>query len=167
MAVSGTVQAVGALKAGDKVSVRTNYKKEVSGKMKAYLYVLNQEVFDEGVKILKKGVLKTTTVTDTAIKGAVTAEKDGLLYTSLPYQAGWRAKVDGKDADITVLGGSMIGLELTAGEHEVEIYYVPISFLMGFGISAIGLAVFMVLVALASKKILFKKIEPVTEDQIS
>ena len=61
----------------------------------------------------------------------------------------------------------MIGVELTAGEHEIEIYYVPISFLMGFGISAIGLAVFMVLVALASKKILFKKIEPITEDQIS
>ena len=128
---------------------------------------MNKEVFDEGVEILRKNVLKTTTVTDTAVKGAVTAEKDGLLYTSLPYQAGWRAKVDGKDADITVLGGSMIGLELTAGEHEIEIYYVPISFLMGFGISAIGLAVFMVLVALASKKILFKKIEPITEDQIS
>ena len=164
--VNGTIQAVGNLKAGDKVSIRTDYKKKHTGIFKAYCYSLNKEVFDEGVKILKKGVLKTTTVTDTAIKGAVTAEKDGLLYTSFPYQAGWRAKVDGKDADITVLGGSMIGLELTAGEHEIEIYYVPISFLMGFGISAIGLAVFMVLVALASKKILFKKIEPITEDQI-
>ena len=167
MAVNGTIQAVGNLKAGDKVSIRTDYKKKHTGIFKAYCYSLNKEVFDEGVEILRKNVLKTTTVTDTAIKGAVTAEKDGLLYTSIPYQTGWRAKVDGKDADITVLGGSMIGLELTAGEHEIEIYYVPISFLMGFGISAIGLAVFMVLVALASKKILFKKIEPITEDQIS
>ena len=164
---NGTVKSVGELKAGDKLSIRTDYKKEGSGKFRVCCYSLNKEVFDEGVEILRKNVLKTTTVTDTAIKGAVTAEKDGLLYTSLPYQAGWRAKVDGKDADITVLGGSMIGLELTAGEHEIEIYYVPISFLMGFGISAIGLAVFMVLVALASKKILFKKIEPITEDQIS
>ena len=157
--VNGTIQAVGNLKAGDKVSIRTDYKKKHTGIFKAYCYSLNKEVFDEGVEILRKNVLKTTTVTDTAIKGTVTADKDGLLYTSIPYQTGWRAKVDGKDADITVLGGSMCGIELAAGEHTVEIYYIPVNFLMGLGVSAIGLAVFMLLIAVASKKGLFKKTE--------
>ena len=156
---NGTVKSVGELKAGDKLSIRTDYKKEGSGKFRVCCYSLNKEVFDEGVEILRKNVLKTTTVTDTAIKGTVTADKDGLLYTSIPYQTGWRAKVDGKDADITVLGGSMCGIELTAGEHTVEIYYIPVNFLMGLGVSAIGLAVFMLLIAVASKKGLFKKTE--------
>lgn len=156
---NGTVKSVGELKAGDKLSIRTDYKKEGSGKFRVCCYSLNKEVFDEGVEILRKNVLKTTTVTDTAIKGTVTADKDGLLYTSIPYQTGWRAKVDGKDADITVLGGSMCGIELAAGEHTVEIYYIPVNFLMGLGVSAIGLAVFMLLIAVASKKGLFKKTE--------
>ncbi len=154
---NGSVHSVGSLKSGDKVSVRISFKKEGARNIKAYCYALNKEVFDEGVEILRRNTLKTTEITDTSIKGRVTADKDGLLYISIPYQNGWRAKVDGKDAEIKLVGGSMCALELAEGEHTVELYYVPINFIIGVCVSLLGIAMFACLILILSKKNFFEK----------
>ncbi len=150
---SGSIHSAGRLKAGDKISVRVKYNKKNTGKVKAYCYILNEDVFNEGVAILSKNTLKQTKATDTVIAGSITAYKDGLLYTSIPYESGWRVKVDGKDADITLVGNSMCAVELTKGKHSVEFYYIPVNFLIGLAVSLFGLAIFVFICFITSKKI--------------
>ncbi len=150
---NGAIHSAGRLKAGDKISVRAEFKKEGAGKVKAYCYILNEDVFNEGVAILSKNTLKQTKATDTVIAGSITADKDGLLYTSIPYESGWRVKVDGKDADITLVGNSMCAVELTKGKHSVEFYYIPVNFLIGLAVSLFGLAIFVFICFITSKKI--------------
>lgn len=52
---------------------------------------------------IKDRTLSLDTVTSTYVKGTVTANEDGILYTSIPYYRGFTAYVDGKKTDITTL----------------------------------------------------------------
>ena len=52
-----------------------------------------------------------------------TAERP-VLFTSIPYEDGWEAYVDGKTTDIyPVMGDAFLALVLTPGEHTIELHY--------------------------------------------
>lgn len=59
------------------------------------------------------------------IKGTVdVAEDKTLLFTSIPYDNGWRVYVDGAEAEtVALLNGAFLGTELTSGTHEIEMFY--------------------------------------------
>ena len=60
---------------------------------------------------------------DTYIKGKVVTEKDGLLYTSIPYDKGWHVYVDGEELgsdEIIKVGQSLLAVNLKKGIHTVE-----------------------------------------------
>ncbi len=59
------------------------------------------------------------------IKGTVdVAEDKTLLFTSIPYEEGWKIYVDGVEAEpVALLNETFLGVELTPGTHEIEMYY--------------------------------------------
>ncbi len=59
------------------------------------------------------------------IKGTVdVAEDKTLLFTSIPYEEGWKIYVDGVEAEpVALLNETFLGVELTPGSHEIEMYY--------------------------------------------
>lgn len=60
----------------------------------------NDAVFDEGLSRLSRSVWNVTEDTDTRLSGTVDAAEDGLFYTSIPYENGWRAYVDGVEVPL-------------------------------------------------------------------
>ncbi|MBR3307433.1 MAG: YfhO family protein [Lachnospiraceae bacterium] len=77
-------------------------------------------------KDLGTNVLKVSEWSDGHIKGSVTVTEDRpVLFTSIPYEKGWEALVDGKKAAIgATVNGTFISLALSPGEHIVELDYV-------------------------------------------
>ena len=51
--------------------------------------------------------------------------------TSIPYEKGWSAKVDGQKVDIIPIGDAFVSLNLSQGTHEIEFSYVPDGFIAG------------------------------------
>ncbi len=99
---------------------------ENSGTLKLYAYTLNDKVFKKGYEALSETQMITETHTDTYIKGKVVSEKDGMLYTSIPYDSGWHIYIDGKEVssdEIIKVGQSLLGVELKKGIHEIEFEY--------------------------------------------
>ena len=91
---------------------------------------------------------------ETSIKGTVKFDKDGLFFTSIPYDTGWSVKVDGvelEDEQIKALVDSYLCFDLSEGEHTIELSYMPDGLLIGAGVS-----VFTV-IALIAAAIIFKK----------
>ena len=74
-----------------------------SGGFYVYAYGLNEAVFVEGYESLNKGALQMSTgrESETLLKGTITAPRDGLLYTSIPYDEGWRVEIDGKRVPVS------------------------------------------------------------------
>lgn len=153
--------SIGYFNKGDKISVTADLKAGASGTAKVYVNVLNSDVFEEGVKILQKNSMTTTSLTQNSMEGTITADEDGLFYTSIPYEAGqteddtligklfasksegWTAKVDGEDVEITPIAHALVAFKLTKGEHTISLHYYPKGFVRGALMTGFALAVFV------------------------
>ena len=63
------------------------------------------------------------------------------MYTSIPYESGWSAYIDGEKVEITPIDNAMVGVKLSEGKHTVEFRYSPAGFVPGLiiSISCVGL----------------------------
>ena len=132
------IGVAGVVKGGDKVSLYTDYEQGKSTSITVYCYQLNEEVFEKGLEILKKNGLTTTKSSDTKIEGTVNAQRDGLFFTSIPYEKGWKAYVDGKEVEVTPIANAMVAFPITEGEHTVTLKFIPHGFIIGVTAFAIG-----------------------------
>ena len=138
--------AVCQVEPGDKVEVVITCAPNVNSAVQVKGYLLDDEVFREGYETLAASTLQITDFSDTRISGVIECDRDGLLYTSIPQcgnkrteqeiaedgtvrkattspEGNWSVYVDGKKADIVLVGNAMIAVELTEGIHTVEFRY--------------------------------------------
>ncbi len=143
--------AVGDVYIGDIVEIRMNCAEGETGTMTLTNGILYNRRFWAGYEVLKASTLELTHFENTYVEGTITCDRDGLLYTSIPQNGNWSAKVDGEDAQIILLGECMIGLELTEGEHTVSFTYRNRAFEIGAKVSLLCFLIFGVLVWLVYK----------------
>jgi uncharacterized membrane protein YfhO len=68
----------------------------------------------------------------------------------------FKVYVDGKEADIVKIGGSFIGVNLSAGTHKIKIEFVPKLLPIGLAVSFASLMIFILYIKLRGKPIRFK-----------
>ena len=114
------------------------------GNVKLYAASYNDEAFQKAYDILKKGGLQITDFEDTRIEGTAEPEKDGIMFTSIPYMPGWRVTVDGEKVETIGLGGGgLTGFYVTAGSHNVVlVYHSPFMVQAAVG-SVLGVVIFI------------------------
>ena len=87
----------------------------------------------------------------TSLKGTIDVAENGILYTSIPYDAGWTVRVDGQKVETKSLNGSLMYIELDAGTHEIEMSFIPQGFIPGLMISA-GCLFILIVIGFRRKK---------------
>lgn len=60
-----------------------------------------------------------------------TAQK---LITTIPYDGGWQAKIDGEKVPIDSFQDAFVSLQVPEGKHTIEFTYWPQGFLLGLGL---------------------------------
>jgi hypothetical protein len=125
---------------GDVVDIDITIKANEDRHFTIKAALMDDAVFQRGYNVLKASTLELTEFKSTHVTGTVNCDRDGLLYTSVPQSgSNWVAYVDGKEADITLVGDCMIGIELTKGQHTVELRYQNKAFSTGATVSIICL----------------------------
>lgn len=149
------VYDLGVCKAGTPITVEMTVKDDVnSASLNFFAYALDDEKFEEGYEKLNSGALNIDSFTDTEITGTLNASEDGIIYTSIPYDEGWKITLDGKEVakdDIVAIGDSLLGVKVSAGNHSVKFKYTPRGMMLGLGISAVT-ALILIAVAVLLKK---------------
>lgn len=56
------------------------------------------------------------------IKGKYNGDCD-VIYTSIPYDSNWKIYVDGERVEATTIGNSLLGFNISPGEHEIILKY--------------------------------------------
>lgn len=82
-----------------------------------------------------------------SIRGTVDVGEDKtLLFTSIPYDNGWKIYVDGVEADsLALLNGAFLGTKLMPGFHEIEMIYQSRLNTVSAWVSAFACGVFLLL----------------------
>ena len=110
-------------------------------------YYLDSERFEDVYATLADGALEISEFSEDYIKGTLTAsaERDTIM-TTIPYDAGWIVTVDGEKVETYKTLDCLMAFDVTPGEHEIEMRYMPKVYVIGFIISAVGSSAFVLMI---------------------
>lgn len=102
----------------------------------------------------KNEKLNIKSFSNNLIEGDIELSTPKLLYLSIPYDEGWKVKVNGKEVPTKKVTYGMTGVLLEKGKHSVVLKYIPPYQKVGAWASIVGLLVYG---GLVSMTILFKR----------
>ena len=103
------------------------------------VYAVSMDGFGEKIDALRADSLQNPREATDLVTGSIDLAQPKLLVVTLPYSAGWTALVDGKPAPVLLANGRYLGLDLSAGHHEIELHYATPYLRAGALISALSL----------------------------
>lgn len=95
----------------------------------------DEEAFAALIAELRDTSPSSLAVTDRTVEGTLTAPRDGVIFTSIPYDAGWTATVDGQQVEPLLVGGALMALPVSQGEHTFSLHFTPRGLTAGLCIS--------------------------------
>ena len=112
-----------------------------------YFYTLDVEAFADAVsKLAETNYIIDESSSDSHIIGTISTNKeDQMILTTIPYDAGWIVKVDGKVVETyATLGETLMAFDIdSSGNHTVEMTYMPKIYVVSGIISVVSIAAFV------------------------
>lgn len=137
-----SIVALGSFKKGEDISIKLELFDNQVCIDDFQFYSLDVGKFEKVYDELNQGKLNIIDYNDGYLNGKVNVAKDKtILYTSIPYDEGWSVSVDGKKIKPIKLLGSIMGVELSEGEHNIVFKYRTPGLVLGIVISCLSLIV--------------------------
>ena len=153
---------LGELRAGDIVRLDIEFNENYSpeGSVSMFLSRLDKDKLSRFRGEIQKHEYVVSSYTDNSIVGSVNLEKGQILLTTIPYDEGWTAYVDGEKKKPEQIGEGLMGLKLDEGEHVVELRFVPEGMITGLIISAVGWLIYIALfIAFCRGRLTYKTVD--------
>lgn len=149
----GYLLPLGYLDGGSAVTLRTDQKGE---EFSVKVYRFDTEGLKSIYQTLNQSPFTLNSRTDTEVTGTLDAPEAGVLFTSIPYDKGWRVTMDGQPAETRKVLDTFLGIDVSAGHHEIRLSYEPEGLRLGLAITGASIAV-LVLIWLAGYMMKSKK----------
>ncbi|WP_375178494.1 YfhO family protein [Enterococcus rotai] len=65
---------------------------------------------------------------------SVELEKEGVILTTIPYDKGWKAYIDGEKVEIPTFKEAFLAVPVPSGKHKVELTFLPQGFKAGISL---------------------------------
>ena len=108
-----------------------------------YIYSFNGDKFNKFYQDVSNNSLVITNFKEDHIKGQINVDKNQIIYTSIPYDEGWKVYIDGKKTDTFSIGNALLGFNAKEGLHTVELKYDIKYFNIGADITVLGIIIFV------------------------
>ena len=123
--------------------------------MQAEIWRFDPEAMEEIYQCLSKSPLELSSWTDTGFAGSINTPEGGTMFTSIPYDKGWKIWVDGTAVSGRPVFDAFQGVDLEPGEHKIRLSYEPQGLKTGAvitGVSAAAVAALAVCGWMKNKK---------------
>lgn len=123
--------------------------------MQAEIWRFDPEAMEEIYQCLSKSPLELSSWTDTGLAGSINTPEGGTMFTSIPYDKGWKIWVDGTAVSGRPVFDAFQGVDLEPGEHKIRLSYEPQGLKTGAvitGVSAAAVAALAVCGWMKNKK---------------
>ncbi|KRO08265.1 hypothetical protein IV59_GL001259 [Paucilactobacillus hokkaidonensis] len=125
---------------GEPVTLTFKLKRQTLWMQNVSLYKLNQKHFNRLNTTLKSESLHVTSHSNTRINGTVKINKNHqVLMTTIPYSAGWHAKVDGKPVATKKAIKTFLAIPISKGNHHVQLTYRPPYLITGISVTLVSI----------------------------
>ncbi len=142
---------IGEFDKGDKVTVELVLNDVIYFAQESdyYFFYMDYNVADEALSYLSSSAINVEEYGDTYIKGTINlAEGQELILTTITYDEGWNCYVDGEKVDSVRALGCLLAIESTAGEHTIELRYMPKCYVVGLIVSTLGVLILAAIIVL-------------------
>lgn len=144
---------LGYLPKGQEVILQS--KTDGNPAMQAEIWRFDPEAMEEIYQCLSKSPLELSSWTDTGLAGSINTPEGGTMFTSIPYDKGWKIWVDGTAVSGRPVFDAFLGVDLEPGEHKIRLSYEPQGLKTGAvitGVSAAAVATLAVCGWMKNKK---------------
>ena len=141
---------------GDVVEIRFKCGANEKSSLSTKAYLLDEALFWQAYDVLADATLELTEFSTTYVEGTIEANRNGLLYTSIPQDGNWNVTVDGQTVEPVLVGKVMIGVPLTQGSHTISFTYRNRAFEIGGTIALVCIVIFVALILVRYKPSLKK-----------
>ncbi|MBN1624664.1 MAG: YfhO family protein, partial [Clostridia bacterium] len=97
----------------------------------------------EAMKTLVNSSTKIIKRNETNLEITAGIGREGLLFTTIPYDKGWRIEVNGKRTEGLKVLDSLLGIPIETGDNKISLRFIPYGSIPAFGISLVTLGVFI------------------------
>lgn len=87
--------------------------------------IFNFKVYKSITDNLKQDTLQITSFKQSEITGNISLNKTKMLFLTIPFDEGWKLKINDKEEHLSRVNFGFTGIILPKGRHKVELYYVP------------------------------------------
>ncbi len=102
------------------------------------VYERKQSIIEESIQQLD-GVCEDIHVEGNRISANASFDSKKYLFISVPYSKGWKAYINGKEAEIIKTNDAFMAILLEAGEYKIELRYITPYVVSGIGVSITSL----------------------------
>jgi uncharacterized membrane protein YfhO len=135
----GGVLPLGSYQKGDEVTFTLALRGNETDIADSEFYSLDMGTFGQDYARLSAGGLQVSSYDSTHIRGDINSTGNGdVLYTSIPYDPGWKVTVDGKPVRDFKIMGTLMGVYVPPGRHTVDFSFLPQGFTAGIVLSALS-----------------------------
>lgn len=145
----GYLIELGNCEAGVDVTLSTDETDKV---MDAIVYRFNYNALREIYNIFSQNPMTIVRYTSRRVTGSINAPQAGVMMTSIPYDSGWKIRVDGKLQSARKGYNAFISLNLAQGEHTIDMVYEPEGLRMGWAVTLASL--FVIICSVAGSRVI-------------
>lgn len=131
-----TLHPIGQLKKGQEIQIELHLAKGTESDVGIAAAILDEAVFERFYQKCTEERFQVTACSGRTLTGTVNAERDTMLYLSVPYDKGWHVTVDGVSAETVPLFDAMTGVPMQKGVHEIRMRFIPQGMIPGAAICA-------------------------------
>ncbi len=121
-------------------------------------YKLDVIKLNKAYEILNIDTIKLTNFKENTIEGVISIKNSNTIFTSIPYDKGWKVYIDNKEILTYANYESLLGFDISSGNHSIRLEYNLPYFKVGSIISLISLVLFLYSYKIKRMFYKFKKI---------
>ncbi len=147
---------VGSVSAGEEIAFTGPAELGSDEDMTLYLVEANKELLDSFTEQANAKAATFNEFRDGSISASYTASaEDAYLFMSIPYDAGWTVKVNGREVQPELVGDCLMAIPVSEGENSIELSYCSPLLVQGAVVSGLawaGIIAFIVVRAIRRKR---------------
>ena len=142
------VYNVNELKKGDILKIEIHIDKNNNSvyKENMELEYVNKEEFSNLIDYINQNIITDININFRGFKGKISSKNENLLILTIPYDNEIEIKVDGTKTNYDKCLNGIICLNITNGEHDIEMIYHVKGLAIGIIISLISLLIYIILI---------------------